>query len=69
MGKLGIFLFVICLVVAFYFWNSAFSNAINIPAGIMGTIDTPFKIIGGVLLIFGGFLMIKLGKKKGDIPA
>jgi hypothetical protein len=62
MGKLGVFLFAICLVVGLYFLNSSF-DVVTLPAAIIG-IDSSLRIIGGVLIIIGGFFMIKLGKEK-----
>jgi uncharacterized membrane protein len=62
MGKLGVFLFVVCLIVGLYFLNSALS-IITLPAAIAG-IDSSLRIIGGILIVIGGFFMFKLGKKK-----
>ena len=62
MGKLGVFLFVICSIAGLYFLNLAF-NVITIPS-FFSVVDVPIKIIGGLLLIYGGFRMIPLGKKR-----
>ena len=67
MGKLGLFLFAICVIVGLYFLNSALS-LIALPSAF-NVIDTPLKIIGAILLVVGGFFMIKLGKKKLINPA
>ena len=62
MGKLGVFLFAVCFVIGLYFLNSSF-DVIKLPVAIAG-IDSSLRIIGGILIIVGGFFMMKLGKKK-----
>ncbi len=68
MGKLGVVLFAACVIVGLYLLNSTL-DIIPLPPVITGAIDIPLKIIGGVLVIVGGFLMIKFGKKKDSISA
>lgn len=57
------FLFVLCGFIGLYNLNSVLSF-VALPAMIVNAIDIPLRIIGAVLIIVGGFLMIKLGKTR-----
>lgn len=63
MGKLGVFLCILSIIAGLYFLNSGFDNAAKLPS-IITNLDVPLRLIGGALLIAGGFCMTKLGKKK-----
>ena len=59
MGKLGVIIFLIYLVIGLYFINLVF-NFYKIPE-IISQFNELINLIGGILIIFGGINYLRLG--------
>lgn len=56
--KIGGVLFFASLVVGLYFLNLGFKLVV-IPESISSVITTPMNVVGGILLIIGGFFSMR----------
>ncbi|MDD5012201.1 MAG: hypothetical protein PHQ66_00945 [Candidatus Nanoarchaeia archaeon] len=56
--KIGGILFFVNLIIGLYFLNLGF-NLIVLPAAISSVLTTPMYVVGGILLIIGGYFSMR----------
>lgn len=62
MVKLGGLLFIVSLIAGLYFLNLGF-NFVTLPESF-SSVSKWMNIVGGILLIIGGFFSMRVGSKK-----